>query len=143
MADYISTGRSNYFRVKEVDAFKALCNLWSVEFIDKKPVEGGQPDDILVGFLANSGLSLYRSTDEPANEDNVLEYDFDAFLQELAAHLMEEEVAVMMESGYEGMRYVSGFAIAVNSKGEKEAVYTEDIYEKAVWLGKNITKAER
>lgn len=143
MADYISTGRSNYFRVKEVDAFKALCNLWSVEFIDKKPVEGGQPDDILVGFLANSGLSLYRSADDPANEDNVLEYDFDAFLQELAAHLMEEEVAIMMESGYEGMRYVSGFAIAVNSKGEKESVYTEDIYEKAVWLGKNITKAER
>ncbi len=143
MADYISTGRSNYFRVKDIDAFKALCRLWSVDFIDKKPVCGCKPEDILVGLLANSGFSLYRSADDPENEDNMLEYDFDAFLQELAAHLMEEEVAVMMESGYEGMRYVSGFAIAVNSKGEKESIYIEDIYEKAVWLGKNITKAER
>src|SRR5213075_3124435 len=48
---------------------------------------------------------------------------------ELAAHLEDGWVAVLMEAGAEKCRYVAGWALAVNSKGETRHVSLEDIYE--------------
>jgi molybdopterin biosynthesis enzyme len=56
-------------------------------------------------------------------------------------HLHDEDVAVLMEAGAEKLRYVSGWAVAVNSKGDLVEIGLSDIYEKAKHLGKNITQA--
>ena len=54
----------------------------------------------------------------------------------------EGEVAVMMEIGNERLRYMTGVAYAINSRGEQATVSLYSIYELAERLGKNVTKAE-
>ncbi len=137
MADWYGSARSNYFRVKDIDAFRKLCKIWNITPItdEKSPVR--------VGFLcdsnfSNGGLPDYRYEDSENGE----EFDFDDFLSELSALLMDDEVAVMMEAGAEKLCYVTGCAIAINSKGDKCSVSLDEIYERAKAIGNNITKAE-
>jgi hypothetical protein len=63
-------------------------------------------------------------------------------MEELALHLADEEVAVLQEVGAENLRFVNGYAIAVNNKGERRDISLENIYDLAKELGSNITKAE-
>ena len=42
---------------------------------------------------------------------------------------------IIVGNGYEKMRYLTGFAVAINNKGERRHVTVEDIYE----LAKQIT----
>ncbi len=135
MSDWYGSSRSNYFRVKDIEAFRKLCKLWNITLItdEKSPVR--------VGFLCennNGGLPNYRYEDSESGE----EFDFDDFLSELSALLMDDEIAVMIEAGAEKLCYVTGCAIAINSKGDKCSVSLDEIYERAKAIGKNITKAE-
>ena len=61
---------------------------------------------------------------------------------ELAVHLEDGWVAVLMEAGAEKCRYVANWALAVNSKGETRRVSLEDIYELAGQIGEHVTEAE-
>ena len=143
MADWYGTARSNYFRVTDIEKFKELCSLWGIEFIrGTKPMCGVEEvDPGLVGFACgNGGLPNNRAASE--DEGSGLELDFEAFLQELSGHLGEGEVAVMMEVGNEKLRYMTGIAYAINSRGEQATVSLYSIYELAERLGKNVTKAE-
>jgi len=72
-------------------------------------------------------------TDEPEEID---------FLAELSLHLQPGWVAIIMEAGAEKLRYIAGFAAAVNSKGETREVTIQEIYERAKPLGEHITQAE-
>lgn len=137
MSDWYGTSRSNYFRVKNLKKFKAFCARWGVEFIAKDDT----PE--LVGFLGESQFGgLPSHITEEAELGEVRELDSDDFYKELAEHLKDGEVAIMMEFGAQKHAYITGFAIAVNSKGETVSISLNDIYEKAKALGKNITKAE-
>lgn len=127
MADYGATARSNYFRVKDKQKFIEWC-----DSLDLRPITREEDDEELCGFLAH--------TDNGAVPTHKGDEDFD-FFKELATHLMDGEVAVVMEIGAEKMRYLCGFADAVNSKGEIVSVCLEDIYKKAEHLGSNITEA--
>jgi transcriptional antiterminator Rof (Rho-off) len=73
------------------------------------------------------------------NIDDYEEFDF-ALL--LAAHLADGEVAVAMEAGAEKLRYVNGFAFAVNAAGDVRSVSLDDIYALAEDLGPNVTVAQ-
>jgi hypothetical protein len=141
VSDWYGTSRSNYFRVKDIGDFRELCSLWGVEFIQQteriKGIETTSPD--LVGFTCNGGLPDHHSDVSEGTEN---EHSFDDFLQELSGLLKEDEVAVMVETGAEKQCYVTGFAIAVNSRGEQVSVSLDSIYELAKPLGKNMTKAE-
>ena len=46
-----------------------------------------------------------------------------------------------MEAGHEKLRYISGYAEAINAKGERRTVSLSDIYGLARELGSNITEA--
>lgn len=52
-------------------------------------------------------------------------------VDELAEHLEDGSVAVLMEAGSEKHRYVCGYATAVNSNGTVVSLSLVDIYEKA------------
>ncbi len=135
MAEWYGSARSNYFRVKDIDEFRKLCKLWNITLItdEKNPPR--------VGFLCennNGGLPNYRYEDSECGE----EFDFDYFLSELSALLMDDEVAVMVEAGVEKLCYVTGCAVAINSKGDKCSISLDEIYERAKAIGENITKAE-
>ena len=130
MADYYGTARSNLFRVKDKQRFIEWCTSLELKPIYK--IDEVTKDE-LCGFLVNSeyGAVPTHRGDE----------DIDFFI-ELSTHLTDGEVAVVVEIGAEKMRYICGFADAVNSKGEIVSICLDDIYEKAEKLGNNITYAE-
>ena len=122
MANYIAFARTNYFKVRDVEAFEKVAGKIEVEII-----ESGDGDDTLYGliWLGEGGWpnDLY---DEDAGE-----YEpFDLY-DEIGAVLAPGEVAIFMEIGYEKMRYLTGYAIAVHSSGEWTRIGLEDIYVQA------------
>lgn len=58
----------------------------------------------------------------------------------VSAHLVDGDVAVFMEVGFEKMRYLGGLAYAINSAGDHRTVDLEGIYAAAKDLG-NVTTA--
>lgn len=122
MADWYGISRSNYFAVKNKKKFKDFCKKWNAELITKSN------NKKLVGFISNDEFGALPSInlDEPNSVDN-----FDNFIVELSTHLKKDQVAIMMESGSEKVRYVTGSAIAVNHKGKTVSVGLNDIYKLA------------
>ena len=135
MANYIGQGRSNYFVVKDADAFRAEFEQYGVEIIERA-VDG----ETLYGFMDNDGdgggLSWSRYNEETEDFEDI------DYLDAVSKHLAEGEVCIIIESGSEKYRYLNGVAYAVNSKGERKVVSLTDIYEQAKELGSNITQAQ-
>jgi len=138
MANYYEQSRSSYFKVKDKAAFQAFLDRFcgAVEMIED------EKDKNRVGFLAPEGIpSEWGVADADGMEESV-EVDF---VGELAGHLADHEVLIIVGNGYEKMRYLTGFAVAINNKGERRQVTVEDIYELAKQLTKRpkrITRAE-
>lgn len=130
MANYYAHARSNYFLVKDVDAFKEeMDGITSIEVIESKNGHYGLLSKAEDGWPW-SGWDLSK------DEDVDIEWE-DIF----ARHLADDEVAIIMEVGNEKLRYLSGVAIAYNNKKETRAVDLASIYELAKELGANVTEA--
>ena len=131
MANYYSSARTNYFRVKDVDAF----NAWAKEYEDNYRVEVVDKEDTF-GFLFDGESGVPNSRFVNGNYE-----PFD-FMDELSVHLADDEVAILHEAGAEKLRYINGFAIAINNKAERRVISLDDIYVYAKELGKNVTRAQ-
>ena len=99
-----------------------------------------EPDGCYVryAFLSNSWatkLPLPNNMVKIVNEDEDI-------MDVVAKHLVDDWVAIFMESGAEKVRYVSGYAVAVNNKGGRETVSLHSIYPLAATLGTYATEAE-
>lgn len=140
MANYYATARSNYFAVKNETAFR--------EWAERTGLRILQPDhhDKVADGVPRFGITPGDGDDSgwPTLLHNAETDDYDDInvAGQLSAHLADDEVAVLMEVGNEKLRYVSGSAVAVNSKGETASVNLGSIYRTARRLGKNITLAE-
>ena len=136
MSDYTAKVRSNYFKVKDQDAWQAFCDrhdLTNIMIWDKERQIN------LYGFMDESvGEGLPTHVYDPKKDEHV-ETDFPA---ELAKHLEEDEVAIIIEIGNQKLAYLGGYAIAVNAEGTKVTVSTHDIIDLAEGLGKNVTMPE-
>jgi hypothetical protein len=133
MANYYGTSRSNYFRVKDIDAFREWCSDLELHMIE-------EPNDRVGFYVENESGSLpcYRCYEDEDGEWVDEDVDFEA---ELAEHLMPGHVAIVMEVGAEKARYLVGYAVAINSKGETRRVGIDDIYPLAGELGEFVTEA--
>ena len=119
MANYYASARSNYFKVKDAEAFKAWVGstpnlgLWEKDgmfaLYSTCPDSGGWPS----WYLDDDGDELYFE------------------VTDVAEFLTEDSIAVFMESGAEKLRYITGYAVAVNHKGETVQIGLGDIYELA------------
>lgn len=125
MANYHARIRSNYFKVKDADAFAAFCNRLDLEIIRD------ERDPTRYGFMGDSDQGAPTGYYDPET-DQFVEVDF---FNELADHLVPGEVAVYQEIGYEKFCFLSGYAVAVNSEGETRTVDIDDIYD----LAKELT----
>lgn len=140
MANYYASARSNYFRVNDEKAFKCWaeeCGLgtWTRNVTPK----GASDEGTYFGVYSEDegGWPSFRY-DEERDEC----HDIDIF-GGLARFLHEDDVAVLMEVGWENLRYLTGLAVAVNANGETRRVSLDDIYEIAESdLGAEPTKAE-
>ena len=135
MANYEATSRSNYFRVKDTEAFEAWAHSRGLILLQGNKAEdqtGIAPEEMSDGD--------WPSTVYDEAEDDFVEIDF---IDELAGHLADGEVAVLMSAGHEKLRYVSGFATAITSEGEVARVSLTDIYDKLKEAGyTGVTPAE-
>ena len=135
MANYVAICRSNYFKVVDENNWIEFCERMGVESVVEWSTEY---QCNLYGFLVPNGEGIPVSI---WNEDINDSEDVD-FVIELSHHLPEDWVAIIMEVGFEKMRYLIGYALAVNHFGEQELVALDTIYDQAKNLGKNITLAE-
>jgi hypothetical protein len=120
MANWGGMSRSNYFRVKDEAAFRAWAE--DLELVVVADAQGR------LGFYSNAddgGFPSWRYKEDQEEEQAV------DLVAELGEHLEDTEVAVLMSAGHEKARYVSGYAVALNSEGKHVSFSLFDIYEKA------------
>jgi len=128
MANYYESARSNYFKVKDAEAFKKAMEPYSLETAHEK-------DDLFCLLGDEGGFSWWNSDD-----------DTDADPVELIApHLADNEVCILMAAGAEKLRYISGYATAFNNQKRIVQICLDDIYNlarKEFGAEANITQAE-
>ena len=104
MANYNCTIRTNYFHVKDEEKFDELMNRVAAE--DLKVFHENE----MVGF-GSYGSILGIAVEEDGEED------YDAFVDELQKLVVDDEAILIMEAGYEKLRYVTGSVLVITSKG--------------------------
>lgn len=147
--DYIGSGRSNYIKTTDVEAFKALCKRFNLSVIGDEKMgwgciaraECGEPEL----------LEQYIDEDEILNDeilyDDILFEDMcntldDDFFFEIINLIQPDEVFIWQHIGNEGHKYFYGYSLAINSKGVRKEVNINDIYDQLKDLGTNISRAE-
>lgn len=113
--NYYETARTNTVKIKDMEGL--------IRGVGKINLEINERDDG-VCFLAECGWPEWTA-DEDGNETS-----FDPET-DICPYMEEDQVLVIMSSGYEGVRYVTGWAKAYNAKGESVYIELEDIYDKA------------
>jgi hypothetical protein len=116
MADYYCVSRTNYFKVKKINDFKK-------ELEDLAFCEGGL--QIWDGKDGRVGLGAYGSITTYYDEEADDMHEIFPILQD---HLADGEVVILVESGYEKLRYITGFAWVVT----KDDVKFIDVLHEAV-----------
>lgn len=154
MSTFAGNGRTNDFRVKSVDALRS--DLSDFGITTSAADEIGFGSDFVIRENADGTIHLLSSGVWPRfDEDNIAERldlddeedvptKYESLVHLVGAHLVDDEVAVFIEIGQEGFRYLAGSATAINAKGEIRAVDLEDIYGLAKQLapeGKQINVA--
>ncbi len=132
MANYYEKARTNYFKVKDIAAF----NDWVNKFTGLDVVVQKQEGTVSILFDEESGVPSFYYDEN----DQEIEVDF---MEELAKHLADDSVAVLEAVGSEKCRYLNGYAVAVNNKGESVSINLDMIYElaKQKFGAKEISKA--
>lgn len=121
MANYNGCARTNYFRVKDETAFLAWTKRWKLEVLNGLGESAGM-FALLPGQNADDGtFYLY---------DRAIDDSLD-ICDEIAAHIADGSIAVVMEAGHQAERYVNGWAVAIDSKGERVEISLKDIYSAA------------
>ena len=116
MANYNCVVRTNYFHVKDMDAFLDLMNrtvgsedggeLWEETDQDGNPI---------YAFGCYGGIAgLPNESDDEIDDDS-----YDRFTDELQKCVAENDAVIIMESGHEKLRYVTGSAFIITSSATK------------------------
>lgn len=113
MANYYGFTRTNYFAVKDEEAFrKAIASCRAAE--DKIQIfEDHVNGQKVFGFGCYSQLSGIPATED---EDDC-ETDVDAFYDALQQILEDGHAVIITEVGYEKLRYLVGDCTIITSKG--------------------------
>ena len=127
MANYECATRTNYFHVKDEDAFrkfaeKICCSEDAIDVWEKD--DNGKKVFAFGGFGEIMGLN---------NAEDDCSYD--EFLKELQEHIAEDDAVIILESGKEKLRYITGYATVVTSSESKFANIADiaiDIAKKAL-----------
>lgn len=108
MSTYVARARTNVFTVLDLDLFKQAMKPFDVQ-VHTNP-EGK------AYVVAYDGWPNTRWNEDENDWDEVDVSDI------IAAHLPPGEVCIITEVGNEAMRYLSGWAVAVNAAGDKVEV---------------------
>jgi hypothetical protein len=120
MANYYEKARTNYFKVKDPTEFQKFIDKFNGIELVVEETKGGYA----LLFDEDTGIPVCYY-DEDGND---VEVDF---ADEVAQHLTDDSIAVFEAVGSEKYRYLSGYAIAVNSKGKRVDINISEIYQRA------------
>jgi len=135
MADFTAHARSNYFLLRDAaarsafDDFAAAASM-KVITADENPLR--------VGLISENDHGTWPSVIVDEDSEEEIEMEVPAHISQWLA---DGAVAIFMEVGAEKMRYLNGYAVAINNQGEERTVSLNDIYERAADLGADVTAA--
>lgn len=142
MANYVAVARSNYFRVTNVDAFlewaasRGLSH-WTCKAGEYPIQSEGTPGDVFHAIAAESGDG-WPSTYYDDEFEDAVECDI---ADELLEYLDPRDVAILLEVGWENLRFLAGYATAVCTGYKPVYINLQDITAKATeaFPGKTIS----
>lgn len=110
MANYYCTIRTNYFKVKDeqmfLDYMSEVCADDEIHLFEKEGKDGATYHGFgCYGYIY--GCCKYDD-DDP---------DYDLFIDGLRCHVADDDAIIIFEAGYEKLRYVTGCATVITSKG--------------------------
>ena len=109
MANYYESTRTNYFKVKDATAFQSFIQKFGgIDLVVQEKTE-----HYALLFDSESSVPCFYYDEE---KDDDVEIDF---MHELSRHLCDDSIAVIMGAGAEKLRFINGYAYAINSKGEQ------------------------
>ncbi len=106
MATWCGSSRSNYFTVKDTEAFR----VWA----DQLGIDAWEGDGL--GLSGRFAIAVGDGSGWPSTRYSHDGDDID-LTAELATDLVDAAVAIIMETGAEKLRYLTGWAQAINSRG--------------------------
>ena len=119
MANYNCTIRTNYFHVKDEEAFRALM---SCVYGSESPVEVFESTDQhgcpVFGFGSYGAIAGVKNAmcDE---DDDVDESAYDEFIDELKKLIADDDAIIILEAGHEKLRYITGQAHIITKDEER------------------------
>ena len=121
MASFEGVMRTNYFHVKDADAF--------FRFIDEVETDVGKLQLLKKGNVADDlfGFGCYGEILGVKNPETD-GADYDAFLSQLQEHVVDGECIILIQIGHEKLNYVVGRATVITP----ETIVTEDISSTAL-----------
>ena len=112
MANYNCAIRTNYFRVKDADKFKAFMSevYGSEDEIEvfEKPDKNGVTR---YGFVCYGGICGVCSMNEDCEDSS-----YDLFVEGLQQYVADDDAIILFESGNEKLRSLIGSAVVITSK---------------------------
>ena len=114
MANYISTTRTNYFHVTDMEKFKDIISRCQCEDTVQTWTKTDELGETMVGFGAFDEITgtVSPGTDPDDNEEDP-DVMFDRFVSELQAIIRPDDACVIFNTGYEKLRYVAGHATII------------------------------
>lgn len=116
MANYYCYVRTNYFHVKDPDAFREfMSRVYGagdyIELWEEKDADG----KLVFGFGTNGGISgLCDDVEEECPDTDDASYDL--FIDGLQEHLCDDDAVIIFEIGHEKLNYVVGSATVVTKE---------------------------
>lgn len=133
MANYEAKARSNYFRVKDMATFQAWVEGRGLTLLHSPALHGIAPtgsDVHRVGITPEDCSDTGSWPNQEFNDETGQFDDIDLY-GELAEHLQDDSIAILQEIGNEKLCYLTGYAVAINSRGETAEVSLQSITELA------------
>lgn len=131
--NYELQSRTNFFRVRDAKRFERWCRFFGLRFWKEQKIAGC--DDLFYAIGKDDGEGW--PTTHPGSDQDI---DFES---ELRQHLDPRDIAVSIQTGAEGLRFVDGYAVALHADGRTVQVQLYDIYEKAQMVfGPRVTITE-
>lgn len=131
MANYYGTARTSYWLPKSRQELERELEPLPVTVVE----HGTEPGLVAILCDDEGGWPSYL-IDEDTDED--VEIDI---VDLIGRHLADDHVAVVMEVGAEKLRYLTGYAVAVNNRLERRQIHLDDIYDLARQLGPKVGHA--
>lgn len=114
MANYYGTTRTNYFHVKDADAFRSFM---SKVVVDEDSIHLWEDTDrdgnLVFGFGCYGSILGLPPEDVDDENDFDFDFDYDEFIDKLSEHLVKGDAAIIVEIGNEKLRYLTGSAMIV------------------------------